>query len=159
MEKEQTKSSEAEFDKTEEVLQEMLRLMGFEVQVEVREDDERILMDIVGDEQRELIGEKGQILDAMQYLLGRMMGKQRGLKTPIVIDNGGYRVRRAEALEEFARQISEKSVELGKAVSINPLSAHDRRIIHMALKEDARVTTRSEGDGLYRRVLVVPNDD
>ena len=141
-----------------QMLEGILQRMGYELEVETQIDDDRIVLDIVGDAERELIGAKGQTLDALQYILARAVNT-RGIKCPIIVDDGGYRERRKEALTELARTLLEEAVSSQKTLSVNPMSAHDRRVIHMALKEEPRVATHSEGDGIYRRVIVVPVGD
>ena len=137
------------------LLEGILQRMGHELSVEAKHDGDRIVLDIVGDEERELIGKKGQTLDALQYLLSRAVNSQ-GVRCPVIVDDGGYRGRREEALLELAKTLLEEARSSGKTLAVNPMSAHDRRVIHMALKEEPGVTTHSEGDGIYRRVLIVP---
>jgi len=77
-------------------------------------------------------------------------------RKPIVIDSDGYRQRRNDALVQLAHRLREKATRSGKIVAVNPMSAHDRRIIHLALKDVPDVSTRSEGEGAFRRLLIVP---
>jgi spoIIIJ-associated protein len=137
------------------VLLEIVRLMGYEVEVEVTDEGERTLLVIRGADAGQLIGKKGQTLDALQFLLNRMVGREETRK-PIVIDCDGYRERRNEALVQLAHRLKEKATQSGKIVAVNPMSAHDRRVIHMALKDTPGVSTRSEGEGALRRLLIVP---
>jgi spoIIIJ-associated protein len=131
--------------------------MGYQVEVEVSEDAERTLLDIGGPDAGQLIGKKGQTLDALQFVLNRMLGGELEGRRPVVVDSNGYRQRRTDALVQLAHRLREKATRTGKIVAVNPMSAHDRRIIHMALKETPGVTTRSEGEGIYRRLLIVPD--
>ena len=142
---------------SQQLLEELLERMGYSLTVELTVEQERILLNISGDEAEALIGNKGQTLDALQFLLGRMLNRVLPREhTPVVVDSGGYRERRSEALCELALRLGDKAVRTGKIVAVNPMSAHDRRIIHMALREIPGVTTRSEGDGFERRLLIVP---
>ena len=138
-----------------QVLLEIVHLMGFEVDAEVLEEEERLLLVIRGPDSGQLIGKKGQTLDALQFLLNRMVAREDSRK-PIVIDSDGYRERRNEALVQLAHRLREKATRSGKIVAVNPMSAHDRRVIHMALKDTPGVSTRSEGEGSFRRLLIVP---
>jgi spoIIIJ-associated protein len=138
------------------VLAEMIRLMGFEVQVSSEQTPERMVLNISGPEAALLIGKKGQTLDALQFLLNKIVYRDGGEHQPLVVDSDGYRRRRVEALEQLAHRLSEKAIRSGKVVAVNPMSAHDRRIMHLALRETPGVTTRSEGEGIYRRLLIVP---
>lgn len=137
------------------VLLEIVRLMGYQVEVEATDEGERTLLVIRGADAGQLIGKKGQTLDALQFLLNRMVGREETRK-PIVIDCDGYRERRNEALVQLAHRLKEKATQSGKIVAVNPMSAHDRRVIHMALKDIPGVSTRSEGEGALRRLLIVP---
>jgi spoIIIJ-associated protein len=139
-----------------EFLEELVQRMGFEVTVQSAEEDEKIVLAIEGEESPDLIGRKGQTLDALQFLTNRTLNKQTRQRKQVVVDCGGYRQRRVEALTELAGQLGEEATRTGKTVAVNPMSAHDRRIIHMALRENPGVTTRSEGEGLERHLLVVP---
>jgi spoIIIJ-associated protein len=140
------------------VLRELLRLMGYELEVSAHDEPDRLVLEIGGVEAAALIGKKGQTLDALQFLLNKMVSREIEQK-PIVVDSNGYRQRRVEALQQLAQRLSEKAQRSGKVVAVNPMSAHDRRIIHLALKETPGVTTRSEGEGAFRRLLIVPTDD
>ena len=143
-----------------ELLQTLIEQMGFDLDVEARDEEERILLNITGDEAEALIGKKGQTLDALQFLLGRMVNRQADReRKPVVVDSGGYRQRRSEALKDLALKLYEEVTRTGKTVAVNPMSAHDRRIIHMTLREKPGVATRSEGDGPTRRLLIVPESD
>jgi spoIIIJ-associated protein len=138
------------------MLAEIVDLMGFQLEVEGAVEDGRIMLRLEGEEAGELIGRKGQTLDALQFLLNRMLNRQLRDRMPVVVDTGGYRQRRADALKELAERLGEKAARTGKIVAVNPMSAHDRRIIHMALREVPGITTRSEGEGPSRRLLIVP---
>lgn len=136
------------------VLLEVVRRMGFEIEVSQAEEEDRLLLVIGGPDSGQLIGKKGQTLDALQFLINRMTGHED--RKPIVIDSDGYRQRRNDALVQLAHRLREKATRSGKIVAVNPMSAHDRRIIHMALKDTPGVSTRSEGEGSFRRLLIVP---
>jgi spoIIIJ-associated protein len=138
------------------VLREIVRLMGYDVEVATSDEEEHLLLDLRGGEAGALIGKKGETLDALQFVLNKIFRGDTDDRKPIVVDSGGYRQRRNEALVQLAHRLCEKATKSGKIVAVNPMSAHDRRIIHLALKETPGVTTRSEGEGIYRRLLIVP---
>lgn len=141
----------------QEHLAQILARMGYDdVEVSVEQEDDRLSLNITGGDEAALIGSKGQTLDALQFIVSRIMNNREGYKRPLVVDCGGYRARRTEALTELAGKLKDEALRSGSTVAINPMSAHDRRVIHMVLKEEPGVTTHSEGDGIYRRVLVVP---
>jgi spoIIIJ-associated protein len=142
-----------------EVLAEIIRRMGYEVEVESSDGEEQLLINISGKDAGVLIGKKGQTLDALQFILNKVFRRDVEDHKPIVVDSGGYRQRRTEALVQLAQRLSEKATRTGKIVAVNPMSAHDRRIIHLALKETPGISTRSEGEGIYRRLLIVPEPE
>ncbi len=141
-----------------EALKEIIVLMGYDFEVEASEQDDKIRLEITGDAEGELVGEKGATLDALQFIVGRIVGRgDDRCRQPIVLEDGGYRQRRDDALVELADKVKDKAVETGMIVSLNPMSAHDRRILHMTLRDDPAVSTESEGEGDHRRILIIPS--
>jgi spoIIIJ-associated protein len=138
------------------VLERILAGIAVPSQVEGRIDGETIYLDIKGDGTGLLIGRHGQTLDAIQYVVGRIVGKRLGEKKVIVIDTERYRERRRENLERLSRQMGEKAKNTGRAVSLEPMSASDRRIVHLALKYDRDLETRSEGEGSMKSIKIIP---
>jgi len=137
-------------------LQDLLRLLEMEATVDLQEDSERILLDIKGDGSGLLIGRKGQTLDALEYLINKIVHKDAEDKKRIVVDTENYRLRREDSLVQLAQRLAEKAKRLGRPVTISPMSAHDRRIIHLALQDDKTLRTWSTGSGLYRKVIISP---
>jgi len=104
-----------------------------------------------------VIGRRGQTLDALEYLINRIASRRPGGDgIRVRIDVERYRERRKESLEQLARRLAAKAKESGRIVTLNPLSPRDRRIVHLTLEPDPSVSTRSEGDGHFRKVLIVP---
>jgi len=104
-----------------------------------------------------VIGRRGQTLDALEYLINRIASRRPGGDgIRVRIDVERYRERRQESLEQLARRLAAKAKESGRIVTLNPLSPRDRRIVHLTLEPDPSVSTRSEGDGHFRKVLIVP---
>ena len=104
-----------------------------------------------------VIGRRGQTLDALEHLVGRIVSRDEaepGLR--IALDVEGYRQRRQESLEDLARRLAGKARATGCPVTLSPMSPRDRRVVHLALEPEADVSTSSEGDGLYRRVVIIP---
>jgi spoIIIJ-associated protein len=137
-------------------LQDILRLLEVEATVEQKEDSERIILNIKGDGSGLLIGRKGQTLDAIEYLINKIVHKDAEDKKRIVVDTENYRLRREDSLVQLAQRLAEKAKRLGRPVTISPMSAHDRRIIHLALQDDKTLRTWSTGSGLYRKVIISP---
>jgi spoIIIJ-associated protein len=138
------------------VLERILAGITVSSQVEGRVDGETIYLDIKGDGTGLLIGRHGQTLDAIQYIVGRIVGKRLGEKKVIVIDTERYRERRRENLERLSRQMGEKAKSTGRPISLQPMSASDRRIVHLALKHDRDIETRSEGEGNLKSIKIIP---
>lgn len=149
-------------EKAKEVLTEILKLMGIKAEVELRvgEKSGETVVEIRTENSGLLIGRKGQTLEALQYLVGRIAGERGVTEGPhIVVDIENYRQRRRKSLEDMALRLGEKAKRQRKTVTVDALSAADRRIIHAALQDDPWVTTKSLGQGSYRRLLIIPEGD
>jgi spoIIIJ-associated protein len=139
------------------VLERIIAGIAAPYQVEARVGEEgSIYLNIKGDGSGLLIGRHGQTLDAIQYIVGRIVGKHLGEKKVIVVDTERYRERRRENLERLSRHMAEKAKSTGRAISLEPMSASDRRIVHLALKHDREIETRSEGEGGMRSIKIIP---
>ncbi|MEN6467627.1 MAG: RNA-binding cell elongation regulator Jag/EloR [Smithella sp.] len=142
--------------KAQDLLAGMLSKMTFECQVTATETDDTVILSIAGDDSGLLIGRRGQNLDALQYLLNKAINKSDADRKMIVVDSEEYRKRREESLLDMAERIREKVKKTQKPLSLSHMNAHDRRIIHLALQEDAALVTKSRGEGEYRKVIVLP---
>jgi len=143
-------------------LREVLHHMGVQATVEQKSasNGAEIILEIKAADSGLLIGRKGQTLEALQYLIGRIAGERQGSDGPhLVIDIENYRERRRKSLEDMALRLGEKAKRQRKTVTVDALSAADRRIIHAALQDDPWVTTKSLGQGSYRRLLIIPEGD
>ncbi|MGE5219505.1 MAG: RNA-binding cell elongation regulator Jag/EloR [Chloroflexota bacterium] len=149
-------------EKAHVALGEILRLMGIKATVQRKPSmsgDETIL-EIQAENSGLLIGRKGQTLEALQYLVTRIAGERPGSEEPhVVVDIESYRERRRKSLEDMALRLGEKAKRQRKTVTVDALSAADRRIIHAALQDDPWVSTKSLGQGSYRRLLIIPEGD
>jgi spoIIIJ-associated protein len=130
--------------------------MDVRAAVNVRRADEQVLFELTGDSSGVLIGRRGQMLDAIEYLLNRIAARDEGSSTHIVVDSENYRARRREALETLARRMGEQAKKKRKPVALNPLSPRDRRIVHLILQEDTSVITKSSGKGYFRKLIIIP---
>ncbi len=116
-----------------------------------------VVLAMSGDGGGLLIGRRGETLDALEYLVNRIVGRDESRGGPrLVLDVEGYRERRRASLTEMAHRMAEKARATHRPVALNPMSPRDRRTVHLALQSVDGVSTHSEGDGFYRRVLVVP---
>jgi len=138
------------------VLENILRRIDIEATVEIREESERIILDIKGDGSGLLIGRRGQTLNALQYIINKIASRDPEDKRQVIVDTESYRERRNQSLIDLARRLSEKAKQKGVPVTTGPLDSSDRRIVHLALKDDAGLNTKSKGDGVYRRVVITP---
>lgn len=146
-------------ERAKEVLKKLLELMALDAEVEASENDERILLVVKGADTGLVIGKKGQTLDALQHLVNKIVAQTRPEGDDgkaIHLDSEGYRDRRNESLVELAHRLAEKARRTGRPVAADPMSAADRRVIHVTLAEAEGVTTRSEGEGIHRHLVVVP---
>lgn len=140
------------------VLKEVLMKFGIEdPTVEEYEGDEgEIILDIVGADLGLLIGRHGRTLDALQAAVGAITTRQLGFRYPVVVDVEGYRHRRRQKIEDIARRAADRAVRQHQAVRLRPMTAYERRVVHVALRNDARVITGSEGQDPFRQVVVSP---
>ena len=153
---------EQEAEVAQEIVSNLLELMEIpaEVNVEITDADdlgERIpLVRIVGDDLSMLIGHRGKVLGDLQFLARSMASQQLEGRTTFAIDVDGYREKRTSNLVDLAQRTAEKAIKFGRPIALNPMPPHERRVIHMALRTDERVTTSSKGEGKRRRVRVAP---
>ena len=138
----------------ETILKEILSRMGIEAEVESDFVDGSTHLNIATESPALLIGKHGQTLDAIERLLNCIINKASLVKKRVFVDTEGYRARREERLVEMAHQVAEKVKYTDREVVLAPMSARDRRVIHVALKEDDVVSTYSQGEGEMRRVVV-----
>ncbi|MCX5892509.1 MAG: protein jag [Deltaproteobacteria bacterium] len=139
-----------------EILENLLEKMQEKATVSVEVEDDRISLRIETDDAGLLIGKQGQTLDALQYLVTKMLAKRSRRKVRIAIDVEAYRARHNEALALLAQKYGEKVKKSGKSITLNPMNPYDRRIVHMALQGDQDVKTTSRGEGLYKKVIISP---
>ncbi len=137
-----------------QALKEILSFWMDEAAVESGWREGKIYLNIIGDGSGLLIGRKGQTLDAIQFIVGKIVDKNAGRHLRLMIDTENYRKRREQSLERTAVQLAEKALSSRKGQTTGPMNPHDRRIIHLTLQEDGRFKTRSRGEGTYKRVLI-----
>ena len=145
----------------EDFLKDVFKAMDMVVDIKVTENTEEKTMDIElsGEEMGVLIGKRGQTLDSLQYLVSLVVNKYSDDYIRVKIDTENYRERRKDTLENLARNIAYKVKRTRKTVSLEPMNPYERRVIHSALQNDRYVTTHSEGEEPYRRVVVTLKDN
>jgi spoIIIJ-associated protein len=127
-----------------------------DAKISVDQNEERIIFNISGGNAAVLIGKRGQTLEAIQYLLEKIINKKNGGRVWVLVDVEGYLDTRKENLERLAGRLAEKATRIGKPMTIGQMNAHDRRIVHIHLKENAHVRTQSIGEGYYRKLMIFP---
>ena len=149
--------SDGTFEKKAEVfLKDVFQAMDMSVSINVKYDaaDRSMDIDLSGDQMGILIGKRGQTLDSLQYLVSLVVNKDCDDYIRVKVDTENYRERRKETLENLAKNIAYKVKRTKRPVSLEPMNPYERRIIHSALQNDKYVTTHSEGDEPFRRVVV-----
>lgn len=143
-------------DSAKEFLNSVFEAMDMTVVINVKYDEAENSMeiDLSGDEMGVLIGKRGQTLDSLQYLVSLVVNKESEDYIKVKVDTENYRERRKETLENLAKNISHKVKRTKRPVLLEPMNPYERRIIHSALQNDRYVTTHSEGEEPFRRVVV-----
>jgi spoIIIJ-associated protein len=140
-------------------LRQTLELMEIQATVEPQygatPDD--VVLQIEGDASGIVIGRHGQALDAIEYVVNRRVAREFPGVGHIVVDAASYRARRRDSLTDMALRMADKAKREQRTVTLNPLSPRDRRVVHMALRDDRAVSTRSQGTGLHRKLLIIPS--
>lgn len=142
-----------------EALEAVVRGMGLTARVVVARGDEEsdLRVTVEGEGTSALIGRGGETIDALQYLMGQIASRaEGGTRRRVALDADGYRARRAAALVALAERAAREAVEYGEEIELDAMTPHDRRIVHLALKDRSEVVTRSEGEEPRRRVIVEP---
>ena len=139
-------------------LNDVFAAMNIEVVVNVEYDEKERNMniDLAGEDMGMLIGKRGQTLDSLQYLVSLVVNKETEEYVRVKVDTENYRERRKATLENLAKNMAHKVKRIRRSVSLEPMNPYERRIIHAALQDDKYVTTHSEGDEPYRRVVITP---
>ena len=128
--------------------------MSVPTQIEVSESEEQLRMQLSGENMSILIGRRGETLDALQYLTSLNVNRNREEYLRVSLDTENYRAKREEALRKLAVRMANRAKKSGRRVALEPMNPNERRILHSALQNDPEVTTHSEGEEPYRRVII-----
>ncbi|HSC50584.1 MAG TPA: RNA-binding cell elongation regulator Jag/EloR [Gaiellaceae bacterium] len=140
-----------------DVLEHILAAIGASARIEIAEDEEMVTATFVGRELGLLIGKHGQTIDAVQYLTNAIVWRNRGdERKAVVVDAAGYRARREATLSALATRSAERAVSSGRSVELEPMTAVERKVVHVHLKDVPGVVTRSEGTEPNRFVVIDP---
>ncbi|RMF83899.1 MAG: protein jag [Nitrospinota bacterium] len=140
----------------EEVLQNILERMHIEGEVKGTEKDGVIYLSIYSNHGGLLIGKHGQTIDALQYIVNRIVNKYPRERVQVILDTENYKGKREERLRKMAHKLASRAKSTGRPVVLPPMNAHDRRIIHLTLQDDQAIKTMSKGEGALRRVVISP---
>lgn len=140
------------------VLQDILKYFELgEVTIDEYEGDEgELILDITGDNLAVLIGRHGRTLESLQFLITSILYRKLGFRYPVVIDVEGYKSRQRQKIEDIAYSTAQRAVEQDRRIKLRPMTPYERRIVHLYLRNDDRVETKSEGEGHARRVVIIP---
>jgi spoIIIJ-associated protein len=139
-----------------EALQKMADLITDDAKITAGTEADRLTLSIEGGNSGILIGRKGQTLDALQFLTDKIINRKSEARVRVKVDIEGYMETRKSNLKHLAYKMADKAKKTGRPATINQMSAQDRRIVHLALKDDNLVRTQSMGDGYYRRLVIFP---
>ena len=145
------------------ILEALLTHLGVPCSVATRRSEDpgvAVILDVTGDSSGLLIGRRGQTLDALDYMINRIVGRDGGgAAGRVSVDIERYRERRREYLVGLAQRLADKVRKSGRVVTLNPMSPRDRRIVHLALHDDPTVVTRSHGEGHFRKMVIAPGGE
>ncbi len=144
---------------TSNILLNILKRMGLEGTVkDIKEGQEKVYVELESSRNSGLIiGRKGKTLEALQFMVNLMVNQKTGSDKKIILDIEDYRDKREKALKKMSRDIAHKVSKSGKPWTLEPMNPFERRLIHLALQNDNRVTTKSEGQGIYRKIKIMPS--
>jgi spoIIIJ-associated protein len=149
-------SFEENFEAGKRVLQRILESISEEVAFTCEAGEDRALFVVKGGNSGAIIGKRGQTLEAIQYILDKIINKGSEKKKRVEIDVEGYLEMRQAGLQSLAERLSEKAKKTGKPVVLGQMNSYERRIVHVALKDDDSVRTQSIGNGFYRKMVIYP---
>eukprot|EP01156_Anaeramoeba_ignava_P011110 Anaeramoba_ignava/a482007_15.p2 GENE.a482007_15~~a482007_15.p2 ORF type:complete len:255 (-),score=43.57 a482007_15:89-853(-) len=125
-------------------------------EIDAKKKGDKYLFEISGGDSGVLIGKRGQTLEAIQYLLEKMINKKSKNRLRVMVDIEGYLDKRKNNLKQMAQRMAEKAKRIKKPVTIGQMNAHDRRIVHIHLKDEQGIRTQSVGEGYYRKLMIFP---
>ena len=143
-------------EEVREAISSVLKAMGFDATIDVYDADDFIAADVTVDNTALFIGQKGETIDALQYLTNASIYRERPFIKRVVLDAEGYRQRRVEAVQGLAHRTARRAIREGRPVELPPMNASERRVVHLYLQDNSQVTTASEGSGEDRKVRISP---
>src|ERR1051325_6767556 len=145
-------------EKASEFLLGVLERMGITADIDIKDDSDRTVLEIQTRDTELVIGRRGVVMDALQHLVNKVVYRDRtgDRPKPLVVDAGGFRDKQIERLRALAQKMGEKALQTKQIVELQPMKPQDRRIVHLAIAETPGLSSRSEGEGEDRHILVVP---
>lgn len=140
----------------EELMGTFLKAMNLSLVPTLSEDEDSIRVELDGADSFLMLERRGSVLDALQLLVGKVAESRLGLKKRLVVDCQGFRQGREQELVQNALRVAEKVRALGQPMELAPMNSYERRLIHLALAEEQGVTSRSDGDGFTKRIIISP---
>jgi spoIIIJ-associated protein len=148
---------EEEIAIAKEALENILALIPMEgITVTGKLEDGSVNLNIDGDKTGLLIGRKGKTLDALQFIVNKIVNKSLEKRSRVIVDSENYRLRRQEFLVQMALKMGDKAKKIKRPVATNLLNPHDRRIVHLALRDDDELGTKGKGEGILKKVVIIP---
>ena len=135
-------------------LKDITEKMGLDLNFSARVGEDLVYVEMNGKDSRTVIGKRGQTLDAIQYLASLVVNKDNENYTKVVVDAENYRAKRERTLEQLANRLAAKVIKTRKHVRLEPMNPYERKVIHATLQKNPEITTRSEGEEPYRRVVI-----
>ncbi|MCD6265127.1 MAG: protein jag [Deltaproteobacteria bacterium] len=152
-----TPKKDSDIALAQEILTKIISLISPDAKISVEKKVDDIVLNIGGNNPGILIGPKGKTLEALEFIINKAVNKASEKRVRIIVDVENYRQRRQEFLERLAFRMGEKAKKTRKPVRIDPMSPHDRRIVHLTLKGDCQLQTKSNGEGFFKSVFIIPN--
>lgn len=145
-----------EKEKARKFLRDVLEAMDIKAEIRMRDTNENLYINLAGPKMGVIIGRRGQTLDSLQYLVSLVVNKdkERDNFVKVILDTEDYRKKREETLQRLARRLADRVQKTGKNVELEPMNPYERRIIHSTLQEFEGITTFSEGEEPYRKVII-----
>jgi spoIIIJ-associated protein len=147
---------ESRFDQAVELLNQILKAMGVEAELNCEENDDQIVINIEGKQLGILIGRRGETLNSLQYLVNLGVNKNAEERKKIILDVEGYRRKREDTLMRLAMRLADKAKRRGRNVILEPMNPQERRIIHTTLRGRNDIYTFSEGEEPFRKIVIAP---
>ncbi len=151
-----TKHDSPNIEKGLDILKKIINAITDDAKTSVKIDKNDIYYEIDCSDPSVIIGKRGQTLDAIQYIIEKVIKKNNGAKQNIIVDIGGYLNKRRIKLTRFAEKMAEKAIANGKPMSLGQMNAYDRRLIHQSLKQNNDVVTHSVGEGFIKKLVIFP---